>query len=109
MMNYVLSTVGQFLADSTAQVSTPGSPSFDTGLPKVAADNGSLQMALQILFGVLAAVAVLIIVIAALRMLLNAGEPETVKKLRRTLTYAAIGLILALTADAMVGFVLSRF
>ncbi|HVS58448.1 MAG TPA: pilin [Candidatus Saccharimonadales bacterium] len=81
---------------------------YNTGLPKVDANSGTLNTALSIFFGALAAIAVLMIIITALRMIVNAGEPENVKRLRRTLTYAAVGLILALTADAIVGFVLGK-
>lgn len=85
-----------------------GGNSYCTGLSPVNAGNSALQTALSIFFGALAAIAVLMIIITALRLIVNSGEPENVKRLRRTLTYAAVGLILALTADAIVGFVLGK-
>lgn len=114
MQVYLLAAaLNRFLADAGAAInSCPGettSPDVcTTGLPKVAANNGSLQAALYIVFGTVGAVAVLIIVIEALRLVIASGDPEANARIRKTIIYAAVGLIISLFADAIVGFVLGR-
>ena len=120
-MNYVYlfaSFINRLMfADTSGQVSTdctnPADPktcnNYSTGLPKVNADNAALQTILQIVFGALAVVAVLIVLIAAVRLVFTAGDADAAAKLRRTLIYAAVGLMIILLADAIVGFVLGKF
>jgi hypothetical protein len=81
-----------------------------TGLPHIANTAGGLQTILSWVFGLSAAIAVLIIAFAALRLVLAArdGDPQAISRMRATITYAAIGLAVALLADAIVGFVLGR-
>ena len=80
----------------------------DTGLPKIAASSGQLQIVLQILFGILAVIAVLIVTIAGLRFIFESSNPQETARARNTIIYAAIGLIIALSGEAIVSFILGR-
>lgn len=79
-----------------------------TGLPQGAANSGNLHNILQIVFAILAAVSVLFIVMAGLRLITSQGNPQEASKARATIAYALVGLIVALLAEAIVAFVLDR-
>lgn len=78
------------------------------GLPVAGAGKSQLHDILQIVFAVLAALAVLFIVIGALRMVISQGNPQETGKARATVIYAVVGLIVALLAEAFVAFVLGK-
>lgn len=97
----------------TAQTACPGGgptgdSSCDTGLPKVNADSGNLHMLLQLAFGIIAGVAVLFVVIGGLRFVISEGDPQDTAKARNTMIYAVVGLIIAVSAEILVTFVLHR-
>lgn len=77
-------------------------------MPKVDANPDSLQNILAVVFGVFAAVAVLVIVLAAIDFATGGGNAEKVSKARNTIIYALVGLVIALTAEAIVYTVLGR-
>ena len=103
----VLFTITHFFA-ATAQANCDNTTSCDTGLPVVGAGSDQLHEILRILFGILAAVAVLMIVIAGMRFVIAQGNPQDVAKARKTIIYSVVGLAVALTAEAIVSLVLSR-
>jgi hypothetical protein len=80
----------------------------DINLPVVAAGKSELQEVLQIVFAILGALAVLMIVIAGLRFITAQGNPQETGKARSTIVYSVVGLIIALTAEAIVTFVLDK-
>lgn len=96
------------LLASTTSVNCPGGGSCDTGLPKVTADSSALHTALEIFFGIAAAVSVLMIVIGALSFVTSGGKPEEAAKARETIIYAAIGLLVSLSAEAVVAFIIGK-
>ena len=65
-----------------------------------------LQGALQVAFGILGAIAVLIVVIAAMQYVISAGDPQKVAKAKDAIIYAMVGLGVAILAFAIVTFVL---
>lgn len=67
-----------------------------------------LKVLLQIVFGVIGSVALLIIVISGLRYITAAGDPAAVAKARMTILYAVIGLAVALAGFSIVTLVVSR-
>jgi hypothetical protein len=79
-----------------------------TGLPVVGASSDELSQILKIVFGIMSAVAVLMIVIAGFRFVVAQGNPQDVAKARQTIIYSVIGLAVALTAEAIVAFVLGK-
>lgn len=80
----------------------------ETNLPRVGAGTTQVQQILAIVFGTIAALAVLMIVIAGLRLITAQGNPQEIAKARSTILYAVIGLIIALTAEAIVALVIGR-
>ena len=79
-----------------------------TNLPQVDAGNSSLQNLLGILFGVLAAVAVLIIVIQGIKFVLSSGDPQKAADARKGIIYALVGLAVSLLAEAVVRLVVGK-
>ncbi len=80
----------------------------DTGLPGSTVSNGTISNLLQIAFGIIGAVAVIFIVIAALQLITSGGNPESAKKARETIIYAVVGLVIAMSAEAIVTFFLNN-
>lgn len=58
---------------------------------------------------ILGAVSVIIIVSSGIRYVTSHGDPGSVKNAKDTLMYAVIGLIVAISAYAIVNFVVSKF
>lgn len=74
-------------------------------IPKGNLGSGSFSTILQIVFGVLAAVALIIMMIAALKYVTSLGDPQGVAKAKNTIIYAVVGLIIAASAFSIVTFV----
>lgn len=88
---------------------TPGGTgTCSTGLPQVSAHSSVIQNALAIFFGVAAGIAVLMIIIGAFMFITSAGNPEKAGKARETIIYAAVGLIVSLSALTLVEFILGK-
>lgn len=79
-----------------------------TGLPHVQATTTQLHEILQILFGVIGALSVLFVVIGGLRFVASDGDPQDAARARNTIIYALVGLVLSISAEAIVAFVLSN-
>lgn len=79
-----------------------------SGLPNASADAGKVQSILQIIFGIVGALAFLFIVIAGLRYVVSTGDPQDTAKARNGIIYALVGLVLALTAEVIVTWVVGR-
>lgn len=103
MINIILN---QIYFAATGKVNCGDGLSCTTDLPVVDASSAQLQQILQIIFGILGAVAVLMIVIGGLRFISAQGNPQEVAKARNTVLYAVIGLIIMLAAEGIVSFVL---
>lgn len=91
----------QFAADTTINIDNTLSP-----LPKATAGDGNLNAVLSVVFGTMAVVAVLIIVIAGLRYILANGDAQAMAKAKNTIIYALVGLIIAMSGFSIVTFVL---
>ena len=87
---------------------TCGGLQCDTGLPSVSAGSSQLQQILQIVLGIFGAVAVLIIVIAGLKFVTSAGNPQSASKARNTILSAVVGLVVISAAEVIVSFVLGK-
>ncbi|HSX53067.1 MAG TPA: pilin [Patescibacteria group bacterium] len=86
----------------------PNLPSVSNPLPKVPADPAELNKILSIVFVVTGAISVLIITIAGFRYTLSNGDPQATTRARNTIIYAAIGLVISISAFAIVSFVVGR-
>jgi hypothetical protein len=106
MIGY-LSRFGAHFAAS-AVVNCGSGATCDTGLPKVGASSGNLQSGLTAVFAVVAVVAVVVAVIGGLQFILAQGNPQSVARARQTIIYAVVGLAIAVSAEAIVGFVLNK-
>lgn len=63
---------------------------------------------LQFVFGMAGGVALIIIVIGGFNYATSQGSPEKTLKARNTIIYALIGLIICMSAFAIVTFVIGR-
>lgn len=79
-----------------------------TNLPSVTADQTSLSNLLSVVFGVLAAIAVLIIVIQGIKFVLSQGDGQKSADARKGVIYAVVGLIVAISAEIVVRLVIGK-
>jgi hypothetical protein len=108
-MSQVLSLAGHLHTIASSAVQCFQNTTCQTGLPTPGASAGNLQNILQIIFGVLALVAILVIIIwGGLRFVTAQGDPQEVAKARNTIIYAGIGLGVAVSGEIIVSFVLNR-
>lgn len=97
------------LAVQCSQAVTNGLSHICQGdLPTAPADTGALQSVLAIVFGIVGAAALLIIVVSGLRYITSAGDPQKTAKAKNGIIYALVGLIIAITAEAIVAFVVNK-
>ena len=80
----------------------------ETGLPTVSAGQSQLTAILQIVFGIVGAVAVIFIIKAGFGLITSLGNPEALAKARQALIFAGVGLAIALSAELIVTFVINR-
>jgi hypothetical protein len=78
----------------------------DTDLPQVSANQDALRTILTMVFVIIGALAVFFMVIAGVRYITSQGDPAKVTSAKNQLIYTAIGLIIAISAAAIVNFVL---
>lgn len=78
------------------------------GLPRVDANNNTINDILRIFFSVIGALAVLMIVISGLRYVLAGGDSQRAAQAKSGIVYALVGLAIAISAQAIVYFVVSR-
>ena len=60
---------------------------------------------LDIILSFMALIAVIVVVIAGIRLVVSQGEEQEKDKAKKTIFYAIIGLIIILFAQAIVGFI----
>ena len=81
---------------------------FCTNLPGAAASNANVNTIVQIVVGILAVIAVLIIVVAALNIVTAGGDSGKVAKARSSIIYTLVGLAIVVSADVIVSLVIGR-
>ena len=72
--------------------------------PGVLGSGDFVQTVLGIVFGVMGALAFMIIIIAGMRYTLSQGDPKATSEAKATILYAIIGLVIAITAESIVSF-----
>jgi hypothetical protein len=82
--------------------------------PTGAADNlfvagGIFQQISNTLIFLVGAIAVIMLIIGGLRYVTSNGEAASIKGAKDTITYAIIGIIVAILSFALVSFVIGRF
>lgn len=73
------------------------------------AQGGIFQTISNTLIFLVGAIAVIMLIIGGLRYVTSNGEAASIKGAKDTITYAIIGIIVAMLAFAAVSFVISRF
>lgn len=78
----------------------------NTGIPEVALNNNALANALSAVFLVIGGLAVLFLLIGAVRYVTSAGDQSNIKQAKDTIMYAIIGIVVSLSAFTIVQFTL---
>lgn len=71
--------------------------------------NGIFQQISNTLIFLVGAIAVIMLIIGGLRYVTSNGEASSIKGAKDTITYAIIGIIVAMLSYALVSFVIGRF
>ncbi len=69
------------------------------------ANDATVNNVLELVFGIGAGVAMIVIIVAGIQFILSRGDPEKSAKARRSVIYASIGLVLCALAFTIVRFV----
>lgn len=77
-------------------------------LPQPDTSTAQITNILGIVFTFIGAIALLMIVISGLRYILSSGDPERANKAKNGIIYSLVGLVLAITAQAIVVFIVKR-
>lgn len=80
----------------------------ELGLPTTSSDASVLENILSIVFLVLGALSVIFIIFGGFKYVTSTGNPERATEGRQTILYALIGLVIAVSAFAIVRFVIAR-
>ncbi len=70
--------------------------------------DASLERILSTLFFIIGSIAVIFLLIGAIRYITSTGDATRIKQAKDTIFYAIAGLIVAIVAQALVSFVISR-
>lgn len=90
-----------FLLILATSISGGSLPSPDVG-------SGGLSKIIEIAFGIIGAFALLIITVSGMRYITSAGNPEKAAKAKNGIVYSLVGLVVAISAEAIVAFVVKR-
>jgi hypothetical protein len=75
-------------------------------LPHVQPTDATLQIVLTIIFTTTGAISLLIMTIAGFRYITSRGSPQDVGKSKNAIVYAVIGLLVSVSAGAIIKFVI---
>ncbi len=78
-----------------------------TNLPH-ANDQNFLQIGMNIAFAIIGAIALLMIVLAGMRLVFARDNAENISKARKTLIHASVGLIIVVSAAAIVNLIIGQ-
>lgn len=71
--------------------------------------DGFVKPTINIILWVVGVAAVIVIIVAGLKYVTSSGNPSAISSAKTTILYAVIGLVIAITAYAIVNFVLKSF
>lgn len=99
--------------DPYASIDCSGSAATSVVCRKTSGDpisgtNGILHRVTRLLALIAGSVAIIIIILAGIRYITSNGDSETVAKSKRTIIFAAIGLIFIVIGQALITLVLNR-
>ncbi len=70
---------------------------------------GFVKPTINIILWVVGVAAVIVIIVAGLKYVTSSGNPSAISSAKTTILYAVIGLVIAITAYAIVNFVFKSF
>jgi hypothetical protein len=73
-------------------------------LPKPDANSAQIQTGLEIVFGLVGALALVMITISGLRYITSAGDPQQAAKAKNGIVYSLVGIAIAVTAEGIIAF-----
>lgn len=77
-------------------------------VPKGNLNNGSVSTIFSLVFGLMAAIALVMLLLASLKYITSRGEPGEVAKAKNSIIYSLIGLAVVAGAFTIVTFVASK-
>lgn len=79
-----------------------------TNLPQISATSSKVSSVIGTFFAILAAIAVIVIIIQGIKFAVSNGDSQKAADARKGIIYAVVGLAVALTAEAVVQFVIKK-
>jgi Type IV secretion system pilin len=73
-------------------------PTLDQAIPNV----------LTILFGLIGGLSLVFLIYGGLRYVISRGDPAQIKAAKETITYAVVGIVLAIAAGTIVAFIATK-
>ncbi len=78
----------------------------NTGIPGGNSDlGGVVSKVMRAVFGIMGAIAVIVVIFGGLQYVLSSGDPKRTARAKETILYAVIGIVISLSAFAIVSFV----
>ena len=74
----------------------------ETGIPRVQANRITLEHGVNITLAVMGSVAVIVIILAGIKMMISQGDPQKVAAARNTIVYAAVGFVVIAAAGLII-------
>jgi len=103
-----MSALVHVMAAANAKVECLQGAACDTGLPMVQASDANLTTIMTYLFGIIGAIAIIVIIVGALNMTLAEGDASKIARARQTVIFALVGLVIAISAEAIIAFVVKN-
>lgn len=98
-----VSFIGSQLGSSSGATGVAGLPNSSPN-----ANDHVIANVLKIVFGIIGALSFLFVVIGGFKYIVAQGEPQRIAQAKNTIMYALIGVVVAILAQAIIGFVVER-
>ena len=94
----------------TLKMSSLLGPSKELDLPdRATVTGGDLTSVMNVVYVVAGVVAIIIIIVAGILYSLSSGDPGKASKAKNAIIYSVVGLVVVLSAYAIMNFVVGRF
>lgn len=80
----------------------------NVNIPTADFGGSTINAVIVAVLGIMGAIAALIITMAGFQYVTSSGDPQKIAKAKDTIIYTLVGLVIAVFATAIIGFVLSR-
>lgn len=77
-------------------------------LPNISGGPATIQTITGVILGFIGAISLLVIVLSGFRYITSAGDPERASKAKNGIIYALVALVVAVSAQSIVAFVVNR-